>query len=411
MSRKSILFLMNGLICGGVERAFLSSLSLIDPEEFDVTCIFMRRKGDLFDNLPSWVRSFELPLQPLDRVEYENGRVAALKHAVKMFKFGFVLEMLLSRLYWRLFKHNQPYNYLRRIKLVHRAARSLPQDLPRKYDYVFAYGGMSMVSIVAKELFKGRVECAWFHLESQPDYEGVFYYRKLYSTFNRRFCCSQKLADQLNIKWNVASGARFEFLGFHLNTALYMRMASSESGFVDDFKGFRILTVGRLCEQKGWDIAIDACYELKKKGYEIRWYWVGWGEHEIEKVRMRIRKMELNNDFILLGLKTNPFPFFKECDIYVQPSRFEGYCLTVAEARAFCRPIVCTDFAGASEQIKNGHTGIIVPEVSADAICDGVRQLLDSKNLRENLSSALSTETVDNEQRVRSAWKKLLESV
>ena len=188
-------------------------------------------------------------------------------------------------------------------------------------------------------------------------------------------------------------------------------MASLEAGFAYDFKGFRLLTIGRLCDQKGWDIAIDACYALKQEGYDIRWYWVGWGAQDMERARMQIEARGVSNDFKLLGLRTNPFPFLKACDIYVQPSRFEGYCLTVAEARAFNRPIVCTDFAGASEQVKNGCTGIIVPAATVDAVCNGVRQLLDSEKMRESFTKALSIEAVGNEQRVRNAWETLLESV
>ena len=91
----------------------------------------------------------------------------------------------------------------------------------------------------------------------------------------------------------------------------------------------------------------------------------------------------------------NPYPFMKECDIYVQPSRHEGYCITLGEARCFNNPIVTTNFTGANEQIKNEETGLVC-EISENGIYKSLKRLLDDKDLYNNIKINLSKEIVDS---------------
>lgn len=405
MNKKKILFVMNGMVCGGVERAFLSSLSLIDPARFDVTCVLMRRYGALLDEIPQWVNTFEFPFSKMDRYEFNNGRKPALIHALKTGHIVSALEMLFFRFGSRLFKRKIPFNYLRRSRMAARARRNIPAGLLGGYDVLLAYGGMEMVSI-ASRLFQAKRRYVWFHLESQPKFESVFYFDALYKEFDGRYCCSRKLADKLNDFYDPESRS-FEFFPYYLNPELYKTLAKAVSGFTDDFKGVRILSVGRLDEQKGFDLAIDACLKLKAAGRNVRWYVIGEGD-ERSKLEKAIAEKNLSDDFVLLGLKTNPYPYFEQCDLYVQPSRWEGYCLTVAEARVFNRPIVCTDFAGAREQIKDGETGIIVPEISSEAVFSAVSRILDDESLGNSFVEKLGLEQIDNEKSVRKRWLEML---
>ena len=115
---------------------------------------------------------------------------------------------------------------------------------------------------------------------------------------------------------------------------------------------------------------------------------------------------KLSGSFIFLGGLDNPYPYFRECDVYVQPSRYEGYCITVAEARVFRKPIIATDFDGAREQLCDGETGFIVP-VSVEAIAEHMEKLLLSKELQEKFSNNLSGEKIDSQARVLEIWNHL----
>ncbi len=69
----------------------------------------------------------------------------------------------------------------------------------------------------------------------------------------------------------------------------------------------------------------------------------------------------MTDSVILLGKKENPYPYIKACDIYVQPSRYEGKSVTVREAQMLCKPVVVTAYPTAASQIIDGVDGVIVP--------------------------------------------------
>ena len=94
----------------------------------------------------------------------------------------------------------------------------------------------------------------------------------------------------------------------------------------------------------------------------------------------------------------------KNCDIYVQPSRYEGYVTTITEAKCFERPIVATNIEGIKEQIVNEKTGILA-ECSVDELYRGVKKLLDDESLRNKLSVNLSKENIDTRSEINKLYK------
>ena len=122
----------------------------------------------------------------------------------------------------------------------------------------------------------------------------------------------------------------------------------------------RLLSIGRFCTAKNYDNVPDICRRLRLQGVDAKWYIIGFGGSE-ELIRQRIAEAGMEEHVILLGKKDNPYPYIKACDIYVQPSRYEGKSITVREAQILCKPVVVTNYPTASSQIKNGVDGVIVP--------------------------------------------------
>ena len=151
----------------------------------------------------------------------------------------------------------------------------------------------------------------------------------------------------------------------------------------------KILTIGRFSEQKGINQAIEVCKRLRDQGLQFCWYLIGWGSEET-KYRTLIETYSLNDCFIILGSKENPYPYLARCDLYVQPSRHEAYCMTVLEAKILYRPIVFTKVAGSEEQILSGETGYIVPIGDLNAMEKAIFELLNNSKERERLSDNLS---------------------
>ena len=107
--------------------------------------------------------------------------------------------------------------------------------------------------------------------------------------------------------------------------------------------------------------------------------------------------------FIILGRRDNPYPYIKKCDLYVQPSRHEAFPLTIMEVKTLCRPILGTDFAGASEQIINNINGMIAPANDINALSNRIAELVRSDYIRN-----LYVTNLLNEARNDSAWEIIL---
>ena len=138
---------------------------------------------------------------------------------------------------------------------------------------------------------------------------------------------------------------------------------------------------------------------LKENGYKVRWYCIGDGPAKKEYEKL-VDKLNIKDDFIFLGSKLNPYTYMKECNIYVQPSKHEGYCITLGEARCFNNPIVTTNFTGANEQIVNENTGLVC-EINEEEIYKAIKKLLDDKKLYKNIKDNLNNEIVDSTKEIR----------
>lgn len=147
---------------------------------------------------------------------------------------------------------------------------------------------------------------------------------------------------------------------------------------------FNILTVGRLTEQKGYDIAIGAAAILAKRKIEFTWYVIGSGRDERKLKRLAADNHSLENRFVFLGQKKNPYPYMKNCDLYVQPSRHEGYGITLIEARVLCKAILASDIPPFREQIEDGVNGYFA-ELTCVSFADKIGYLYKNPGKIKNI--------------------------
>ncbi len=398
--KKSVLFVSHTLVCGGVERTLLSVLSLIPKDKFDITLLLTEKTGVLLQEVPADVKVLEVPFASLDRYELNHGRAPTLKFCLTHFHWIHAIQMLWMRFVWVLGGRKANYD-LRVIRSMMK--RVDVRRMPTQADFAFAYAGGLLVGSIVHDLIHAPVTAIWCHNENEIGLMKSNVYAALHAHFTHRFATGQ-MADRLN---EVLKAPHYETLPYYVDPDLYRRMAEADSGFTDSYKGLRILTVGRLSNQKGIDEAIRMACRLKSEGLEFRWYVVGEGEDH-EQLQKQIDDLDIGDSFVLLGQKLNPYPFFSQCNIYAQPSRWEAFCLTVAEAKAFCKPILATDFVGAREQLRDGETGLIVPLGDYGAFYQSLVQLLHDAKLRNLLGHALSHENVDATQKALDGWRMLL---
>jgi glycosyltransferase involved in cell wall biosynthesis len=165
-----------------------------------------------------------------------------------------------------------------------------------------------------------------------------------------------------------------------------------------DKKYLNLLSVGRFCEAKNYDNVPDICNKilgiLKGEGVDIRWYIIGFGADE-NLIRQKIVEAGMQEHVIILGKKENPYPYIKACDIYVQPSRYEGKSVTVREAQMLYKPVVVTNYPTASSQIQDGKDGVIVP-LNNEGCAKGLVEFILDKQKQEHIIEYLKAHDYGN---------------
>jgi glycosyltransferase involved in cell wall biosynthesis len=149
-------------------------------------------------------------------------------------------------------------------------------------------------------------------------------------------------------------------------------------------KGIRLLSIGRYCAQKNFDNIPDICARLVRAGLDVYWYIIGFGSDE-NLIKEKIRQFGVEDRVIMLGKKDNPYPYIDACDVYVQPSRYEGKSVTVREAQMLGKPVIITNYSTAKSQLEDGVDGIIVP-LDLEGCTAGIAEILGDKDRMNQLA-------------------------
>ena len=371
---KRILFMCINMNIGGTEKALLTMLNEIGSSKYDITLLMLEEYGGFLNEIPSFVKvKYVNEYKNIKPLIKEPPKLLA-KELIRNRKY---LKGLLILLNYSISKitNNTSYYY----KYISKNIRNIEED----YDLAVAYAGpMDFITYFVLNKIKAKKKVQWIHFDITKIGFNKKFAEKNYKKFDKIFVVSEEGKEKL-INLIPALNNKVEAFFNIISCNLIENMSKNEKGFDDSFNGVRILTVGRLSKEKGQDLTINVLARLKNEGYNIKWYCIGDGP-EKDNYKQIIKNLNIENDYILLGSKLNPYPFMKYCDIYVQPSRYEGYCITLGEARCFDNPIVTTNFTGANEQIKNEVTGLIC-DISEEGIYKSVKRLLDDKDLYTNI--------------------------
>ncbi len=381
---KKILFMISSMNIGGVEKSLLSLLSAIPKDKYEITILTLDKKGGFLEYIPNNVKLIEAEwfkyIKPLIIDSPQN----IIKRYIKNYEFLKIPSFIYS--YFKSKKTNDRYIYYKHV------LKSIP-ECKEKYDAAIAYAGPTeIIDAYISRKVKAEKKIAWVHFDISKHKINKKLYNNLYERFNKIFAVSNECKKKLD-EIMPAVRNKSEVLLNIVSENLINEMSESNIDFDDNYKGIKIITVGRLSKEKGQDLAIKALAKLKKDRYDVKWYCIGEGNSRQEFEQL-IKEYNLENDFLLLGATSNPYPYIKNADIYVQTSRHEGYCLTLAEAKVLNKPIVTTNFIGAYEQIKNNENGFIV-SCNENDLADAIRNLIDEKKFCSKFSKKLREEKID----------------
>lgn len=383
--KKNMLFVIDSLDCAGAEKSLVTLLSLLDYSKHNVDLMLFAHGKVLEELVPKEVNI----LQPLSYTEFTSlGLREALIRSIVNTEYG----MFSSRLKYSISIRKNKYNNAQKARVFWQNASKVIERNTKTYDIAISYAQGVPTFYVADKI-KAHKKFAWVNVSYRLDEKEKKFQQQYYDKYNSIIAVSNSTKDIfLETFPNYAHKIK---VIFDINNADFIaEMADLEKGYDDDFDGLRILTIGRLANQKGYDIALNACMKLKERGIKFKWYALGKGplQEEIEKF---IKEKSLSEHFMLLGVKSNPYPYIKNADIYVQTSMFEGFGLAIAEARMLNVPVVTTRFDAVYSQMIDGKNGIVV-DMNADAVYNGILLLINDNELRENIRKYLQSEKKGN---------------
>ena len=387
--KKKILFNMYNLEIGGAEKSLLSILNTIDYSKYNVDLFLYEHSGELINELPKEVNL----LSEIDIYK-------TLCESTKLtFKRGYI-KLGIIRIISK---------YLSIIKKVPLAYDQYMNDLANKIlpnidgEYDIAISNIWPHNLVVDKV-KAKKKIGWIHTD--------------YSNMEIDYQKDLKILDKLDYIISVSENCKESFDKTHPNlkyksinlenivsSNLVKELGEKEieEEMLFNNEDIKILTVGRLHPEKGVDRVVEVCKKLKDDGKNFKWYIVGFGSQEKE-LKIRAKQLDIEDNFYILGKKVNPYPYFKKCDIYVQPSRYEGKSVAITEAKVFNKPIVITDYNSAKDQIKNKETGLII-ENSVDGIYNGVKRIIEDDNLRKYIINNLKNLRWSNEDEIEKLYE------
>lgn len=392
--KKSILFVINSMGCGGAEKSLLSLLSLLDYAKYDVT-LQMFRRGGMFEEL--------LPPEIHIREDLDYTVFCGEKPLTQLLSFD--LRRINARVRTSLFLRSNAKKGcpLHDAQAYWKYSAAAYDPLLEQYDVAIAWGQGTPTHFVAEKV-QAQKKFAWVN----ADYENVGHNkdfdRKYYAAFAGIICVSDKLCLTLQKVFPEYAAKMMTIYDIN-NPATIFAMADQPCSLPNE-GNLTLVTVGRLVPQKGYDIAAKAAWLLKERSIRFHWYVVGGGDSApIEK---DIVQYGIRDCFTLLGAKANPYPYMKAADIYVQTSKFEGYCLTLAEARMLNVPCVTTNFDVVYAQMIDGENGLVV-EMNAEAVADGIIRLATDQGLYQHIKSYQEQEKKGNVDEIEKFYKLLRE--
>ena len=354
---KKLLFVINTLGYGGAERAMLSLFGALDPEEYEISLFVLTGQGELIHELPPYIKVLNKEYKDCSVLTAE-GRKLLMKRVLQA---GIGKGIFVRRAVYLL-------NNLCRMQRNHRIQadklcwRILAEGAPKPketYDLAVAYLEGGATYYVADRV-KARKKAAFVHIDYQKAGYGKDLDLDCYRKMDHIFAVSDEVKEHF-LKVYPEYGNRISVFHNMIDQSRIRRMAREGEGFTDDFQGIRILTVGRLTAQKRYDVAIEAMALLKKESLvPVRWYVLGEGELK-EQLEQQIKSLDLENEFKLLGVRANPYPCYRECDLYVHATGYEGKSIAIQEAQILGKPILATDCSGNREQIIPDVDGRMCP--------------------------------------------------
>ena len=392
--KKKIFIFSHAMEIGGAERALLGLLNSIDYSKYEVDLFLLKHSGELMPLIPKQVNL-------LPEISQYSAIMKPMVLALKEGQIKVVLGRLCGKLKAKLYdiKHTLNRSAVA-IEYSHKhTVKYLPKVNNEHYDIAISF--LTPHYIVSEKVNADK-KFAWIHTDYSTIELDVKSELAMWSKFDnivsisddvtRAFLSTFPSLENKIVKIeNILSKDFIEEQADLFNV---------KNEMTDD--SVKLLSIGRFCEAKNFDNVPEIASIIKSKGVDFKWYIIGYGADE-NLIKSKIAQYNMEDTVIILGKKENPYPYIKACDIYVQPSRYEGKAVTVHEALILNKPVVIANYATAKSQVNDGFDGIIVPQDN-QGCADGLSEVIQNKELQNKLIENMKSINYSNESEVKKLY-------
>lgn len=393
--KKRILIVSHALELGGAERSLIGLLDALDPAQCTVDLFLLRHEGELMTEIPPHVNL--LPAVP-------SYTVLARPMITTLLEGHLLLTA--ARLFGKISAHfyDKRHDYsdsIVSLEYSHKFTCPFMPGIQPNTVYDLAVSFLTPHYFAANKVNANK-KIAWIHTDYSKVHVNVDSELKMWDAYDHIVSISTavtenflsvfpSLKEKLILIENILPG---KLIAKQANVFIPPEMSDSDH--------IRLLSIGRFCTAKNFDNIPDICSRLVESGLNVKWYIIGYGGDE-QLIRRKIGLSGMENRVVMLGKKTNPYPYIKNCDLYIQPSRYEGKCVTVREAQMLGKPVVITRYATSSGQLEDGLDGIIVP-MDNEGCATGIANLLRNPARMERLSQTCKSRDYSNRQEVEKLY-------
>lgn len=354
---KKILFVITQFYKGGAEVALLNLFHRLSANEYEIDFLvfdqmILKDAQSLIALVPEWIS--------VCNAAEKEGQLAVLR------KVWFKV-----------------YRKITKRQLYRKSAYDFVKN--KEYDIAFSYGEWMSPEFIARKVMAKR-KMVWIHADidkaNYVDERILFGFDKAYSGYifvSDESCkAAQKAFPLLNTRSYVVHNMCDDD-----SIRILAEEDIDESFNMED--GTWLLSVANLREEKNYPRMIETMKHLRDSGVDIRWLCIGSTANLflLNKVRSMLAQYQLEDRFILMGTKKNPYNYMRRCKAVVVLSDFESWSLVITEAKLLGIPVISTRTSGALEQIEDNKTGVLVP--------------FDSKEIADQIMGFLDNEILDNE--------------
>ena len=406
MTKKRIFISMHYLELGGAEISLIGLLQALDYSKYDVDLFLHRHQGELMHFIPK-----EVNLLP--EITAYACIESPMKEALLKGQCGVAWGRLKAK--WRAKRYQPKDASLPQNAIFQYIAQEVEPYLPLlEYygEYDLAISFLQPHNYVLSKV-KAKKKVCWIHTDYTKVEFDVDAELPIWSKYDHIVSISPDVTGTFLQVFPSLENKIIEIE--NILSSEFVRKRAEEidvAGEMPKEKGrINLLSVGRFSDAKNYDNVPDICRLInlnlnanlnKEAKLIVRWFLIGYGDDRL--IRQKIHEAGMEDNVILLGKRTNPYPYMKACDIYAQPSRYEGKSVTVREAQMLCKPIVITNYATAKSQIQDRVDGVIVP-MDNEGCAKGIVDFIQNKQLQGEIVNYLSTHDYGNVDEVRKIGK------